>query len=80
MIINAESFSSELSSGPVLFSGNGAEKVKPILQHPNASFSSTRATAEDMSIISDDYFNRKIIADLAYTEPFYLKEFYSGLK
>jgi tRNA threonylcarbamoyladenosine biosynthesis protein TsaB len=80
MIIDAESFQKELSNHRILFSGNGNQKVKPILQHPNASFSDRKVTAEDMTMISADLFEKKVFADLAYTEPFYLKEFYEGSK
>lgn len=80
MIIDAQSFHEELDNNQILFSGNGIEKLKPILQHQNASYSDRKITAEDMSTISADYFVKKQFADLAYTEPFYLKEFYDGSK
>lgn len=79
-IIDSNSFSSFLASGKVLFSGNGTEKLKKVLFHSNALFSSVIGTAADMIVLAEKKFNEKKFADLAYAEPFYLKEFYSPAK
>jgi tRNA threonylcarbamoyladenosine biosynthesis protein TsaB len=77
MIINPDSFDSLLALHKIVFSGNGSSKVKKVIHHPNAVFSSTLATAADMIWLSEKYYNQKKFADLAYTEPLYIKEFYS---
>lgn len=77
MIISTDSFDTLLASNKVVFSGNGSTKLKKIVYHSNAVFSNTIATAADMSWLSCQYFNEKKFADLAYTEPLYIKEFYS---
>ncbi len=66
-----------LEKGQVLISGDGAEKAKPLIRHTNVRFSHKMAFATDMVIISSEKYRLKKWADLAYTEPFYLKEFYS---
>lgn len=76
MIPESTSFDSLLLSRKILFSGNGSEKIKEIIRHPNAAFSDTIATAADMAYLSEKDFEKNKIADLAYTEPVYLKEFY----
>lgn len=77
MIISPDSFDTLLATHKVLFSGNGSQKVKNLIQHSNAIYSSTMATAADMTWLSENSYNQKKFADLAYTEPLYIKEFYS---
>jgi tRNA threonylcarbamoyladenosine biosynthesis protein TsaB len=77
MILNPASFESLLDSKRIVFSGNGAEKLKSVIDHRNAFFSSTVASAADMAYLSEQQFLGKEFADLAYTEPLYLKEFHT---
>ncbi|MEP7373345.1 MAG: tRNA (adenosine(37)-N6)-threonylcarbamoyltransferase complex dimerization subunit type 1 TsaB [Chitinophagaceae bacterium] len=77
MIIEENSFNSMLVSGKIIFSGNGSEKIKKVVCHPNAIFENSTTTAADMVKLSENKFVEKKFADTAYTEPFYIKEFYS---
>jgi len=77
LIIDSNSFSTLLESSKIAFMGNGSAKLRELVHHPNARFSTIKATAADMTQLSESYFNKAIWADLAYAEPFYLKEFYS---
>jgi tRNA threonylcarbamoyladenosine biosynthesis protein TsaB len=77
MIIEENSFDSLLASGTIIFSGNGTEKIKKVVCHPNAIFKNSTTTAADMVKLSENKFVEKKFADTAYTEPFYIKEFYS---
>jgi tRNA threonylcarbamoyladenosine biosynthesis protein TsaB len=77
MIIDNNSFGELLSSKTVIFCGNGAKKLQNILGHDNASFSGKTATAIDLAQLSYTHFVEKRFSNLAYTEPFYIKEFYS---
>lgn len=77
MIIDSNSFDSILSSNKVLFSGNGSNKVRKLISHPNALFSNLQANASNMVEISDQYYREKKFSDIAYVEPSYIKEFYS---
>lgn len=77
MVIDQQRFSSVLDNNKVLFCGNGSKKLQPILTHPNAMFSDTTMTSIHLSQIAQQYYRENKFADLAYTEPFYLKEFYS---
>ena len=76
-VLTEESFKSLLDQNPVVFFGNGSEKLKNILQHTNARFREVDITAEQMSVLSYQQFLNKEYADLAYSEPAYGKEFYS---
>ena len=77
MIIERNSFDSLLTLGKILFTGNGTEKVEKIVSHPNAMYKKSITTAADMIELSVNKFVEKKFANTAYTEPFYIKEFYS---
>ncbi len=72
-IIDSQSFSEVLVNRPVYFFGNGAEKCKPLLQSPNAHFvDDIFLSAEFMGALA---MQAKPLQDMAYFEPFYLKDF-----
>ncbi len=77
MIINENSFVDLLSTEKILFCGNGAKKLQPLLTNSNAAFSTIAADASHLAQLSFPLFNNDQFANLAYTEPFYLKEFYT---
>ena len=77
MVVNEKSFASFLLSGKVLFCGNGVKKLQPLISNSNALFSSTMADASHLARLSFNSYKNKEFADLAYTEPLYIKEFYS---
>ena len=77
MILNGTNFDQLLADNKVVFSGNGHLKLKAVLSHPNARFSEVDTSAENMAQLAAQYYGEKRFADLAYTEPFYVKEFYS---
>ncbi len=72
-----ENFLSDLfETHKIMFFGNGAKKCKSHIKHKNAVFEGPLATsAEYMQIISEEKFNKKQFEDVAYFEPFYLKNF-----
>ena len=56
--------------------GNGADKCKPILVNKNAVFIDDKfPSAREMSKLSFDKFTNNEFEDVAYFEPFYLKDF-----
>lgn len=75
MILDAGSFAEELEKGMVVFSGNGSGKFSTICKSANARFYDFTVTAEAMAKLSSDFFSGNLFADLAYTEPLYIKEF-----
>lgn len=75
-IIEEHSFSDLLSKHPILFFGNGADKCKASLTHPNATFlNEIYPIAKNMIILAEASYHNKQFEDVAYFEPFYLKEF-----
>ena len=74
-VIGPDSFAKELSEGPILFIGDGALKCKDVLISPNAFFQKADPLARDMAPLSEAAWQEKRFEDLAYFEPFYLKDF-----
>lgn len=75
MIIDENSFADLLSEGPVLFIGDGAGKCSDVIRHPNARFCQCHPKASSMLSPALDAYKEKRFEDVAYFEPFYLKEF-----
>lgn len=80
LVIDENSFA-EISEKAVLI-GDGAAKCKEVLNRENFIFLDEirYPSAREMSEISFDKFQKKEFEDIAYFEPFYLKEFYTGAK
>lgn len=74
-IIAEGSFAKELSEGPVLFIGDGADKCREVLTHPNAVFAQECPKASSMLRPAIEALNEKRFENTAYFEPFYLKQF-----
>lgn len=77
VILTANSFGKLLQEQPIIYSGNGASKFKQICNHLNAMFSLAQHNAKNMVEFSLSKFNNKCFDDVAYSSPFYGKEFYS---
>jgi len=75
-IIDSSSFSTFLDKREVFFLGDGAEKRKDIIKHKNAIFlEGYFPSAKQMAILSYAKYKKNDIEDVAYFEPFYLKDF-----
>ena len=78
-ILDENSYAEELAAGPVLFTGNGAEKFKPLVEsNPNAFFAPQQPHANGMRVIAAAKLDAQDFEDSAYFEPFYLKDFVAG--
>lgn len=75
-IVDASTYAEYLERGPVWFFGDGAAKCKTCIQHPNACFvDDVVPLAKYMTPLAEQAIARSEYADVAYFEPFYLKEF-----
>ena len=74
-IIDETSFSEYLEQGPCLFIGDGAGKCADVIRHPNATFCQCWPKASSMLEPAVAAFRASNFQDVAYFEPFYLKEF-----
>lgn len=78
-IIDEQSFVSELEKGRVVFLGDGAAKCKEIIQHTNAIFlDDFKTSASGMIPLAESKFTNQQFEDVAYFEPYYLKDFVAG--
>ena len=76
MVIDEQSFVDVLAEHPVYFFGNGSEKCKSVLNHPNAHFfDNVRPLAKYMAPLAERAHANGQFEDVAYFEPFYLKDF-----
>lgn len=75
-IIEGNFLAEYLEDSKILFFANGAEKCKALITHPNAIFNGPNKTsAQFMQKLTAEKYNNKEFEDLAYFEPFYLKNF-----
>ena len=74
-IIDETSFAEYLEQGPCLFIGDGAGKCADVIKHPNAHFCQCWPKASSMLAPAMAALNAGQFEDVAYFEPFYLKEF-----
>ncbi len=75
-IIDEASYHKILEAHPVCFFGNGADKCKEVLDHPNAHFiDGINPSATTMIAPVLKKYQLKQFEDVAYFEPFYLKDF-----
>lgn len=75
-IIDETFLSEELEEKQVVFFGNGEAKCRQTLQSPNALFiSEIDASAKFMCQLAWELYNKNKFEDVAYFEPFYLKDF-----
>lgn len=76
LIVDETSFAEELEQGRVVFFGDGAAKCKSVIRHKNAVFvDGIVPDACNIGRLTEEKLKRGETADLAYFEPFYLKEF-----
>lgn len=75
-VVTADTYQQYLEAHPVYFFGDGSEKCKEVIQHPNAHFlPNIVPLAKHMMPLAERALARGEIKDTAYFEPFYLKEF-----
>jgi tRNA threonylcarbamoyladenosine biosynthesis protein TsaB len=76
LVLKEDSFARYLDQQPVVFFGSGAEKASLVIHHPNAFFRSDfKPRAAHLAEPAAIEFNHKHFQDVAYFEPFYLKDF-----
>jgi len=71
----------EFLKDEVLFFGDGALKCKEIINHKNAKFiEGIYPSAKNLGVLANAKFENKNFEDVAYFEPYYLKDFVAGKK
>lgn len=79
-IIDESSFSDLLAKQRIIFFGDGANKCKAFLSHPNAIFyEEFLPSASHLTDLANKKIMNSEFEDVAYFEPFYLKDFVAGI-
>jgi tRNA threonylcarbamoyladenosine biosynthesis protein TsaB len=76
-ILEADSFADILKNSTITFFGNGSHKWKPLALSANAYFQDIEFSAKDMITLAAASYQRSAFTDLAYSEPLYVKEFFT---
>ena len=75
-VLEENSFSEYLESNKVHFIGSGVEKTMNLIQHKNAIFIQNKyPSASTMHFLSNNKYIKGDFEDVAYFEPYYLKDF-----
>tara|TARA_B110000259_G_scaffold36054_1_gene40541 strand:- start:10772 stop:11449 length:678 start_codon:yes stop_codon:yes gene_type:complete len=75
-VITLDSYKELLDLSPVYFIGNGVAKTQQLVSHPNAIFIENKLpSAAQMCTLTHAKFNDNDFEDVAYFEPYYLKDF-----
>lgn len=76
LILSGDSFHSFLQEQQIVFSGNGQAKFRSLTLNFNALFSQANRTLKQINKLAQFAYAAKQFANIAYSEPFYLKNFY----
>ena len=75
-VIDETSFFQHLDKHPIYFFGEGSDKCRETIKHPNAKFiSGIKPSAAALGTIGFQKFSSGEFEDLEHFEPFYLKDF-----
>ena len=77
MILDKSAFEIQLTENPILFFGTGANKWEKITNAANALFYPQLDTIHAFAKLAQRDFDSQTWADPVYSEPVYLKEFFS---
>lgn len=80
-IISEQSFSEYLNQSPCILIGPGAGKCADVIRHENANFDNKKLpSAREMVPMAWDKWQKKEFENVAYFEPYYLKDFITTAK
>ena len=75
-IVTETTYADYLNEHPVYFCGDGAAKCQTVITSPNAHFlTDIVPLAAEMAPLAEQAYRQQQFEDVAYFEPFYLKEF-----
>jgi tRNA threonylcarbamoyladenosine biosynthesis protein TsaB len=80
LVLNEHSFEELLDKHTISFFGNGSSKFQQLIRHSNASFKAFHFNASLMISLSKQRFFMQDFAELAYSQPFYGKDFHSSVR
>ena len=76
MVLDENSFATLLEKHRIVFAGNGAGKAADVIKHANALFApGIKPEALNMMALAEKAFRQHDFIDVAYSTPFYIKDF-----
>lgn len=80
-ILDENSFLEEGENNNIILTGDGAAKCQEIFKerHEIKIYPEIHCSSRGMLQLSEEAFNKQAFEDVAYFEPFYLKEFIAGI-
>jgi tRNA threonylcarbamoyladenosine biosynthesis protein TsaB len=79
IVLTGDSFADALGWNKILFFGSGSRKWEQTIKSYNAFFADVSYSAENLGILADQKFDIQEFTDIIYSEPNYLKSFYSNI-
>ncbi len=76
LLLQEDYFDSFLEKNRIIFFGNGSSKVKALKIKKNVAFSDYNYTTKDVALLTYKNLLSFCFTNLAYSEPFYIKDFY----
>lgn len=80
VILDEEFLKDYLKNNQVMLFGNGSNKLKQILKDDNAIFSDIKYNTSHLGFMANKAFNENRFSDVSYSEPEYLKNFFTVAK
>lgn len=77
-VLDEHTFEAYIINNQILFFGNGSLKFQPLVPTKQAVFKAINFDAATMLFLSHQRFENEQFADLAYAEPFYIKDFHAA--
>lgn len=75
--LSSDTLSDYINKFEIYFSGSGSKKFRPLVTHKHVHFLQPDYSATHLAQLSSIKFFAQDFADVIYTEPLYLKEFYT---
>jgi tRNA threonylcarbamoyladenosine biosynthesis protein TsaB len=76
LLLQDDYFDNVLEKNRIIFFGNGSHKLKTLKIKKNVSFSDYNYTTKDVALLTYKNLLSFCFTNLAYSEPFYIKDFY----
>lgn len=79
LVLDENSYALHLQKSTLVIFGSGAAKWMNIPHQSNVLFTELTCLPEAFSALSYQYYNNGLFADLAYSSPYYIKEFRTNI-
>lgn len=79
LVLDESSYEIYLQKNKIHFFGSGSAKWQQVCHHPNALFTTVSHLPEAFALLSYYYYSKNEFANLAYSEPYYIKEFRTNI-